>query len=91
MGSTPLKGDIYFSQETHSSLDTEDSWRQQWKGNLIFSHGEYNSRGVVILTGQDLELKINLQILDNEGCFILLDGRVKEISYILVNHISSNY
>ena len=53
--------------------------------NLIFSHGESNSRGVAILTGKDLELKINLQIFDNEGRFILLDCCVKEISYILVN------
>ena len=65
-----LKGDIYFLQETHSSLDTEDSWQQHWNGKLIFSHGESNSRGVAILTGNDLELKINLQILDNEGRFI---------------------
>ena len=32
-----------------------------------------------------MELKINVQILDNEGRFILLDCCVKEISYILVN------
>ena len=54
-------------------------------GKLIFSHGESNSCGVTILTGNDLELKINLQILDNEGRFILLDCCVKEIRYILVN------
>ena len=40
---------------------------------------------VATLTGKDLELESNLLILDNEGCFILLDCCVKEISYILVN------
>ena len=30
-------------------------------------------------------LKINTQILDREGCFILLDCIIKETNYILVN------
>ena len=80
-----LKGDIYLLQETHSSLETENSWRQQWNGNLIFSHGETNSRGVAILTAKNLEFKIHSQILDNNGRFVLLDCSVNDINYIFVN------
>ena len=67
-----LKGDFYFLQETHSSLNREESWHQQWGGQLIFLHGESNSRGVAILAAKNLEMKVNAQILDNEGCFILI-------------------
>ena len=58
------KGDIYFLQETHSSFNTESSWQQQWGGNLIFSHGESNSRGVAILRKLISWLQICL-ILEN--------------------------
>ena len=46
-------------QETHSEVRDELSWRKQWGGggggNIIFSHGERNSRGVAILTSQKVD------------------------------------
>ena len=44
--------EIFFLQETHSSNDTEDAWRRDWMGEIIFNHGTSNSTGVVILIKQ---------------------------------------
>ena len=35
-----------FLQETHSSLDDEKRWWDEFNGNLYFSHGKTNSCGV---------------------------------------------
>ena len=40
--------DITFLQETHSTLQTMIQWKNEWDGELIASHGSFNSRGVAI-------------------------------------------
>ena len=37
---------ILFLQETHSSSDDEQKWRDNFGGNTLFSHGKRNSCGV---------------------------------------------
>ena len=39
---------ILFLQETHSSKDTYDKWRDEFKGDIFFSHGTTKSCGVMI-------------------------------------------
>ena len=43
------KGNIHFLQETHSTTKCVKSWEREWDGEIIFSHGASNSRGVAIL------------------------------------------
>ena len=38
--------DIYFLQETHSSINTEKYWEQNWDGPIMFSHGTTGAKGV---------------------------------------------
>ena len=37
-----------FLQETHSCINDEIKWRDEFNGELFFSHGKANSYGVVI-------------------------------------------
>ena len=43
-----FQSDIIFLQETHSIESYETIWKKEWGGDIYFSHGEKNSRGVVI-------------------------------------------
>ena len=38
---------ILFLQETHSSIDNEKQWNDEFKGQIYFSHGKTNSCGVL--------------------------------------------
>ena len=44
-------------QETYSTKEVENIWKEQWRGEVYFSHGSEHSRGVLIL---DWNLKLNL-------------------------------
>ena len=59
-----IKG-IVFLQETHSCSRDEQKWKQEWKGEIIFEHGEYNARGVAILIPEYLvqDIIFNSEIL----------------------------
>ena len=41
--------DIVCLQETHSDKKKEKIWRNEWAGNIYFSHGETNAKGVCIM------------------------------------------
>ena len=43
------KADFIFLQETHSKVDSERQWKNEWGGDMIMSHGTSNSCGVAIL------------------------------------------
>ena len=49
--------DIIFLQETHSTLELEHMWKQDWSGPIIFSHGSGNSKGCCILIRDTLDFK----------------------------------
>ena len=38
------KANIYFLQETHSQRAHENIWRNEWGGELFFSHGTTHSK-----------------------------------------------
>ncbi len=40
---------IVLLQETHSTSSCEKQWLSEWGGEIFFSHGNYNARGVAIL------------------------------------------
>ena len=52
--------EIFFLQETHSSIDSKHVWKDEWgTGNLCFSHGTSNSRGVCVLIKDHCDITIN--------------------------------
>ena len=79
------KSQICFLQETHSTPDTEKDWINCWEGEIVFSHGASNSRGVAIMISKDLDITITKVENDSSGRFILLDCVLDNKRIILVN------
>ena len=61
------KFDLIFLQETHSEMDDEVIWSNQWHGNSVFNHGNRQSRGVAILTSFKSGLNVDNIEKDNDG------------------------
>ena len=51
------RGDIIFLQETHSIPDDEEIWKNEWEGDIFFSHGTSASKGAMILVKNHLKYK----------------------------------
>ena len=41
--------EMFFLQETHSTVECEKIWSNEWGYKVFFSHGKSNSAGVCIL------------------------------------------
>ena len=52
------KATIFLLQETHSTEEQEDNWKNDWDGEILFSHGTSNSRGTAILIKDTINLEI---------------------------------
>ncbi len=65
---------IFLLQETHSTSLMERNWKRDWGGgDIVFSHGTSNSRGVAILFSEEYTGKIVKKYCDGDGRFIILD------------------
>ena len=53
---------LLFSQETHSTIASKKKWKDEFGGDLHFSHGSSNSSGVLIAFygNQDITVKKNV-------------------------------
>ena len=49
---------ISFLQETHSTPDVENEWKQRFRGDVYLSHGTSLSKRVAILVGEKLDYKV---------------------------------
>ena len=76
---------VVLFQETHSTKKVENLWKYQWHGDMIFSHGTSEARGVCIAFRYDLEYKLlSPKIMDDEGRFIILHIEIQGNPYILI-------
>ena len=76
-------GDLILLQETYSTPDVEDTWKRDWDGQMIFSHGSNHSRGVLILVGSNVNLKVDQVVTDDEGRYIFLKGNISDFKFVL--------
>ena len=62
---------LLFFQETYSTTDCEKRWKDDFEGNLPFSHGLSNSCGFLIAFygTQDIELSKTYPIKKDESLF----------------------
>ena len=56
-------------QETGSTKATHEQWEREWGGEIIFSDGDYNSRGVAIVLPKGVNADIIFK--DNDGRLII--------------------
>ncbi len=66
-------------------ISDELDWNEEWEGDIIFNHGQSNSRGVCILFKKDCDYKLHSVNKDTEGRYIILDLDLGEQRYTLVN------
>ena len=86
-----LKNDgIFFLQETHSTPLIENKWKTQWDGDLLFSHGESNARGVIIGFTKNFECKIENVSHDSDGRVLLVEMSKNNELFLLVNFYNAN-
>ena len=79
-----------FMQETHSSIDAEKNWQDEFKGPLFFAHGKKNSCGVAIgFCGND-ELNIISKKCDDNGCILMLETTIFDEIFLLINLYNAN-
>ena len=84
------KFDIFLLQETHSSFDKENNWSNEWKGDIKFSHGSTNSRGVAILIRNNLNIETIKVSSDNAGRILIWELKIKGKLYAVVNIYGPN-
>ena len=84
---------VIFLQETHSTQIVEKVWLNQWgcgTGNIIFSHGASDSRGVLIAFPEGLDIEIRTRKCDKNGRYIILYAHIQDNPILLVNHYARN-
>ena len=84
------RADIVLLQETHSTGDMEKTWKGDWGGNVYFSHGKSNARGVCIMVRKGLDFEVEKEVSDNSGRFILLKANLEGENVYVVNVYAPN-
>lgn len=81
---------ISFLQETHSTKEIENEWKQRFCGEIFFSHGTAKSKGVAILLGNKLDFTIIDQSSDDDGRLIILKCLIQGNECLLINSYFPN-
>ena len=82
---------IIFLQETYTTAKLEKLYKYQWHGNMIFSHGTSNSRGVIAAFRHCFEYKMLSDLIcDPNGRYIVLDMEIQGSPHILGNCYAPN-
>ena len=84
------KFDVVFLQETYCSEKNENTWKNEWNGNIVYAHGSNHSKGTMILFKSGFDCKIIQQKCDSNGRFIILEIEVEGNVFILVNIYAPN-
>ena len=84
------KSDIILFQETHSTRETQDKWKKEWGGQIYFSHGKSNARGVAIFIRKGLDHKIVHSVTDSNGRLIILSIEIQDVLYKIINIYAPN-
>ena len=81
---------ILLLQETHSTFNDENIWKNDFNVPVFYSHGTSQSCGVLIAFFGNLNFLVNKQVGDKNECILILDVNIDEIRYVLVNIYNAN-
>ena len=79
-----------FLQETHSTVNDEIKWKDNFKGEVFYSHGKSNSCGVLICFIGSKNFFIRNKLSDNDGRILILDVDIDDENFILINLYNPN-
>ena len=85
-----LTDGIIFLQETHSSVNNEIQWKNKLNTQSFFSHGKSNPCGVLTAYYGSKNFILRNQLCDKEGRILILDVRIDDSNYILINFYNAN-
>ena len=77
-------------QETYSSVKDELIWRNEWGGEIFFSHGSQHSRGVCILIDRSVNEKVECIHRDSQGRILLISMTSAGMKVSLCNIYAPN-
>ena len=81
---------ILFAQETHSSRDIETKWKNEFSGQLFYSHGKTNSCGVLTGFYGNKTFKLVKEMSDKNGRILILDVIIDDSEFLLINLYNAN-
>ena len=67
------RANIICLQECHSYPEIENSWINEWRGEILFSHGNSKARGVCILLPKGIKPDPKKIIRDQSGRYIMFE------------------
>ena len=73
-----------FVQETHSTVNDEIKWKDDFKGEVFYSNSKSNSCGVLIWFIGSERLFIRNKLSDNDGRILILDVDIDDENFILI-------
>ena len=73
------RADILILQETHSSEQAANIWKNEWGGEIIFNHGTNMARGIAILLKKGMLSHISNVYKDEQGRTIIFDYEEKGV------------
>ena len=76
---------FYLLQETFSEPKDEAIWRNEWGGDVFFSHGTNHSKGVCILMNPLVATTVENTYKDIDGRIIAIDVVCNEVSFSICN------
>ena len=79
-----LCADILCFQETHSTIEHENIWRNEWGGRIIFAHGTAKARGTCILFQKKLTCNIKNIKCDEGGRFVCCEIEIGDKNWITI-------
>ena len=84
------KFDMVFLQECYCSPEIENTWRQEWDGDIIFSHGSKHSKGTIIMFHKKLDFKIIKTEVDVDGRYVLCQLEIQGETFVCLNIYAPN-
>ena len=81
---------VLFAEETHSTKEIQQKWKDELNGQIFFSHSKSNSPGDFIAFFGSKSVTITKEISDNNGCKLVLQVKIDDKIYLLVNLYNSN-
>ena len=73
-------------QETHSKEGDEQQWISEWGGQIIFSHGTSQSKGVAVLLPKNMMESCKIKDIETEqnGRALIIDCEIEDNSFTII-------
>ena len=85
-----VSNSFLFLQETHSTINDQIKWNDDFKGEVFYLHGKANSCGVLICFIGSKNNFIRNKLSDNDGRVLILDVDIDDENFILINLYNPN-